>query len=222
MKKPFIPLRPKPGQEQYCAALNEKDIVFVSGNAGSGKTCMAINEALRLILSDNGKIQKLCVIRPYIFAAFEKIGALPGTLEEKISPFVESIRDTLEEILSSREEIDRILRTKVEFLTLSTLRGRSLHNRFVLVEEAQNVPLEGDGMLTILTRLGKNSKMVIAGDLSQCDIHPRDSGFLEAINALKDLNEVAYVEMNDIKCIYRNKIIGKVLEAFNNFRKRSD
>jgi len=216
----FIPATPKSGQEEYFKALQNKDIVFVSGNAGSGKSFLALSHGLKLLLDNKTQIEKICIIRPYIFTHAEKLGALPGTLDEKVTPFVASIRDSLEQLLPTQKEVDFILRTKIEFLTLSTLRGRSLHNRYILVEEAQNTPAEGDGMLTILTRLGKNSKIVIAGDLSQSDLHEDNGSFLEAINALQSLDEVAYIEMNDMNCIHRNRIIGKILKCFQDFRRR--
>lgn len=214
----FIPALPKIGQEDYYNALQNKDIVFVSGNAGSGKSFLALSHGIKLLLTK--KVEKICIIRPYIFTHTEKLGALPGILDEKVAPFVASIKDNLEELLPSPKEIDTILRTKIEFLTLSTLRGRSLHRRYIIIEEAQNTPLEGDGMLTILTRLGKNSKIVIAGDLSQSDLREGDSAFLEAVNALSPLEDVAYIEMNDINCVYRNKIVGKIIKCFDDFRKR--
>lgn len=216
----FVPPVAARGQEEYYKALQDKDIVFVSGNAGSGKSFLALAQGIKLIFDSRNKIEKICIIRPYIFTNAEKMGALPGTLDEKVAPFVASIRDSLEQLLNSPKEIEFIL-SKIEFLTLSTLRGRSLHNRYIIVEEAQNTPIEGDGMLTILTRIGKNSRIVIAGDLSQSDLHDNDSSFLEAANALSDLEEVAYVEMNDKTCIQRNKIIGKILEAFQQYRRRT-
>lgn len=217
----FFPPRSLPGQEEYSEALNTKEIVFVSGHAGGGKSFLALAHGLKLLLDDKNKIDKICIIRPYIFTNAEDIGALPGTLEEKIGPFVYSVRDNLEILINNRQDVDYILNNKIEFLTLSTLRGRSLHNRFIIVEEAQNVPLEGDGMLTILTRIGQNSRIVIAGDLSQCDIGSRNSAFEEAINVLSDVDEVAYVEMNDIKNIYRNKIIGKIIDAYQRNRQNT-
>lgn len=217
MLKNFIPAEALSGQEEYYDLLREKDIVFASGNAGSGKSFLAINEAVRCLLDTRNRIRKIIVIRPYIFTRTENLGALPGSLDEKIMPFVAAIRDNLEVLMSRKVDIDEVME-KIEYLTLSTIRGRSLHNSYIIVEEAQNVPLEGDGMLTIITRMGKNSRMVIAGDLSQCDIHRNDSSFLEAVNALRNLEKVGYAEMNDIKCTHRNPIIGSVIQAFNDFR----
>jgi phosphate starvation-inducible protein PhoH and related proteins len=220
MRTPFMSARPKAGQSDYWEALKENQIVFVSGLAGTGKTFLAINRGLSYIYDKGSSIEKICIIRPYIMSKTgEELGALPGTLDEKVAPFIASIKDNLEECLNDRQEVERIMKTKLECLTLSTLRGRSLNNRYIIVEEAQNVPVEGDGMLTILTRLGKNSRMVVAGDPSQCDLDPDDSGFIEAANALKDLEQVKFVEMEDVKCIHRHPLIGKIIEAFNNHRK---
>lgn len=218
MIKSFIPSRPLQGQEEYYQLLQEKDIVFVTGNAGSGKSFLALNQALKCLWNPKTKIEKIVVIRPYIFTNAENIGALPGTLDEKILPFVMAIRDNLECLLPHNQDIANVI-SKIEFLTLSTLRGRSLHNSYIIVEEAQNVPLNGDSMLTILTRIGKNSKIVIAGDLSQCDIRPEESAFLEAVNALNGLRKFGYIEMNDIKCTHRNPIVGDIIQAFMDYRK---
>lgn len=215
----FTPAKPKRGQKDYYQALQEKEITFVSGNAGSGKSFLALSEAVQHVRDNKSPIKKITIIRPYIFTKSENIGALPGSLDEKVMPFVESIRDNFEELFTTKREIDEMMRC-VEFLTLSTLRGRSLHHRFIIVEEAQNVPLRDDGMLTILTRLGKKSRIVVAGDLSQCDIPSRDSGFLEAANALAPLKESQYVEMNDTTCVHRNPAVGKIIEAFQKHRER--
>ena len=213
----FKAAKSKDGQHEYFDALRKKEILFVSGNAGSGKSFLALSEAVRHILDNKSPINQITIIRPYIFTKSENLGALPGTLSEKVLPFVESIKDNLEELLTTQKEVDALLK-KIEFLTLSTLRGRSLHNRFIIVEEAQNVPLRDDGMLTILTRLGKKSRMVIAGDLDQCDIPSVDSGFLEAANALSSLRESDYIEMNDTACVHRNPSVGRIIQAFRDFR----
>jgi phosphate starvation-inducible PhoH-like protein len=217
-KQRFVPARPKTGQNEYYEALRNKEIVFVSGDAGVGKTYLALNEGLRCLLERDNPIDKICIIRPYIMSKTgERIGALPGTLDEKLAPFIASILDNLEELLPSTQEVLRIFHHHIECLTLSTLRGRSLHRRFIIVEEAQNVPISGDGMLTILTRMGKQSKLVIAGDLAQCDLDYDDSGFLEAVNAISHLEEVAYVEMEGAPT-HRNPLIGKIVAAFKQFR----
>jgi phosphate starvation-inducible PhoH-like protein len=215
--KNFVPARPLRGQEEYYELLQEKEIIFATGNAGSGKSFLALNEALRQLTDSRSKIQKIVVIRPYIFTGVENLGALPGTLGEKILPFVAAVRDNLSCLLSRNQDIEYVI-NNIEFLTLSTLRGRSLHNSFIIIEEGQNVPSQDDAMLTILTRMGKNSRLVVAGDLSQCDISYEHVALLEAANALKDLPEVGYTEMDDIRNTHRNPLVGRVIQAFNEYR----
>jgi phosphate starvation-inducible PhoH-like protein len=213
----FIKPTPQAGQEDYVASIRENTITICTGLAGTGKTFLALGEAIEMLRKSGkrGGIQRIVVIRPYIPSnTGEKIGALPGTLEEKVTPYVLSIKDNLREFNLSEQDIQQLLAQKFEFTVLSMCRGRSFNNCFVIVEEAQNVPLDGAAMKMILTRVGKGCKMVIAGDLDQCDIDSRDSALTEAVNVLADVPKVGIVEMNDIDTVQRSPIVRDVLRAY--------
>lgn len=213
----FIKPTPQKGQEDYVASIKENVITICTGLAGTGKTFLALSEAIEMLRKSGkrGGIQRIVIIRPYIQSnTGEKLGALPGTLEEKVTPYVQSIKDNLREFHLNEQDIQQLIAQKFEFTVLSMCRGRSFNNCFVIVEEAQNVPLNGDAMKMILTRVGKSCKMVIAGDLDQCDIDSRDSGLAQAMNVLVDVPHVGIVEMNDIETVQRSLIVREVLKAY--------
>lgn len=223
MLKDFVRPQPQKGQEDYVKSIRDNDVTICTGLAGTGKTFLALAEAVDMIRRSpkRGGIQRVVIIRPYIPSnTGEKIGALPGTLEDKVLPYVESIKDNLRVCLKNEQDIAQLIAQKFEFTVLSMCRGRSFNNCFVIVEEAQNVPLDGDAMKMILTRIGKSCKMVIAGDLDQCDIDSRDSALTEAINILDDVPGCGIVEMNDVETVQRSRIVKEVLKAYA--RKRSN
>ncbi|MCV0439812.1 MAG: PhoH family protein [Hydrogenophaga sp.] len=222
MLKNFVQPKPQPGQEEYVRAIRENDVTICTGLAGTGKTFLALAEAVDMINRSpkRGGIQRVVIIRPYIPSnTGEKIGALPGTLEEKVLPYVESIKDNLRVCINNEQDIAQLIQQKFEFTVLSMCRGRSFNNCFVIVEEAQNVPLDGAAMKMILTRIGKSCKMVIAGDLDQCDIDTRDSALTEAINVLDGVRGVGLVEMNDVETVQRSRIVKEVLKAYKRHEK---
>lgn len=216
-KNPFIPARPKKGQEEYFASLEENTITFCTGHAGTGKTFLALNQALKELQKGKkkGGAERVVIVRPYIQSnTGEKLGALPGNLDEKVTPYVEGIKDNLRELMKNEGEICNLVNNKFEFTVLSMMRGRSFNNCFVIVEEAQNVPISGQAMKMILTRIGKNTKMVVQGDLDQMDIDSTKSALPEAINILEDVPGVGIVEMDNIEYIHRSRIVKDVLKAY--------
>jgi len=215
--KNFVPPTPADGQEDYLRSIRENDITICTGLAGTGKTFLALSEAINMMSRSpkRGGIQRVVVIRPYIPSnTGEKIGALPGTLEDKVMPYVESIKDNLRICINNEQDISQLILQRFEFTILSMCRGRSFNNCFVIVEEAQNVPLSGSAMKMILTRFGKSCKMVIAGDLDQCDIDSRDSALTEALNVLDGVKGIGIVEMNDVETVQRSRIVKEVLRAY--------
>lgn len=222
MLKNFIPPQPQPGQEVYIESIRNNAITICAGLAGTGKTFLALAEAVSMLLGagKRGGVQRIVIIRPYIPSnTGEKIGALPGTLDEKVLPYVESIKDNLRQLGLNEQDIQQLIAQKFEFTVLSMCRGRSFNHCFVIVEEAQNVPLSGDAMKMILTRVGKHCKLVVQGDLDQMDIPSEESALPEAINVLDGVPDVGIVEMQNIECVQRSKVVRDVLMAYNRYRK---
>jgi phosphate starvation-inducible PhoH-like protein len=218
----FVPAQPAPGQEEYKDSLDRNIITICTGYAGTGKTFLALSKAVEMMQNapKRGGIQRIVIVRPYIQSnTGEKLGALPGTVDEKVTPYVLGVKDNLRQLLNSEQEIENIVRNKMEFTILSLCRGRSFNNCFIIVEEAQNVPLQGDAMKMLLTRVGKHSKLVIAGDMDQCDIVPRDSALLEAVNILDGVEGVGVVSMDNIETVQRSPIVKAVLRRYDEHRK---
>jgi len=219
----FVPAKPAPGQEEYQDSLDRNIITICNGIAGTGKTFLAVSKALEMMFNapKRGGIQRIVIVRPYIQSnTGEKLGALPGTVDEKVTPYVLGLRDNLRQLFNNDQDIDNIIRQKFEFTVLSLCRGRSFNNCFVIVEEAQNVPLDGDAMQMLLTRIGKHSKLVIAGDIDQCDIHPDRSALTEALNVLDGLDGVGIVEMKDIETVQRSPMVKAILQRYKEFRSK--
>jgi phosphate starvation-inducible PhoH-like protein len=219
----FVPAKPAPGQEQYQDSLENNIITICTGYAGTGKTFLAVNHALTMMFNapKRGGIQRIVIVRPYIQSnTGEKLGALPGTVDEKVTPYVLGLRDNLRQMFQNDQDIDNLIRQKFEFTVLSLCRGRSFNNCFVIVEEAQNVPLDGDAMKMLLTRVGKHSKLVIAGDMDQCDINPRNSALIEAVNVLDGVPGIGVVSMEDIETVQRSPIVKDILRRYEEYRKQ--
>lgn len=201
--------------------MRSNQITICTGLAGTGKTFLALNEGVSLMnkSAKRGGIQRIVVIRPYIPSnTGEKIGALPGSLDDKVLPYVESIKDNLRQFMNNEQEIQQLINTKFEFTILSMCRGRSFNDCFVIVEEAQNVPINGNAMKMILTRVGSNCKMVIAGDLDQCDIYSEDSALPETINILENVPNVGIVEMDDVETVQRSGVVKDILKAYDRWQ----
>jgi phosphate starvation-inducible PhoH-like protein len=211
-----------PSQSSYVESIQKNVLTICTGKAGSGKTFLAIAEAVKLIQSSGaarkgkGRFKKLIVIRPYIPSnTGEKLGALPGTLDEKVAPYAASIKDNLSQIISNPAVVTQIMNEMLEFTVLSTCRGRSFTNCIVLVEEGQNVPTNGGAMKMLLTRIGKNCKMIIAGDLDQCDIDSQRSSLPMAMNILEDMKDVGIVEMEGYEDVQRSPLVRNILRRFD-------
>lgn len=202
-------------QEKYIKSIYKNIVTICTGLAGTGKTYVALNVALELMKRYEKTYKRIVIIRPYIPSnTGEKLGALPGDLNEKVGPFVESIKDNLRGMLE-QNQIEPFIRTYMDFSILSMCRGRSFNNCIVIVEEAQNVPIDGDAMKMLLTRIGNDSKMIIAGDLDQCDIPKKRSGLFDAISILNGIKGIGIVEMDDPVDIQRSPIVRNILNRYN-------
>ncbi len=196
-------------QKYYFNQLKEKDVIFAVGSAGTGKTYMAVAYAINQLKKNI--IKKIIITRPAVEAG-EKLGFLPGDLKEKVDPYLVPIYDAIYEFLG-KEAADKLIeRGIIEIAPLAYMRGRTLDNAFIILDEAQNTTR--NQMKMFLTRLGFNSKMVITGDVTQIDLpHKSMSGLIEATNILKDEKQIAIVkfERDDVM---RHPLVSKIIEKY--------
>ena len=198
-------------QAAYIESMSSKDIVFGVGPAGTGKTFLAIAYALQEILSK--RMRKLVLTRPVVEAG-ESLGFLPGDLAQKINPYLRPLYDAMD-ILVPYETVERLEENRIiEIAPLAYMRGRSLSNAFVILDEAQNTTVEQ--MKMFLTRLGEGSKAVITGDITQIDLPTRrKSGLVDAVNILHNIDEIAfsYFTAHDV---VRHPVVKKIIQAYEN------
>ncbi|MFT4412678.1 PhoH family protein [Fredinandcohnia humi] len=197
------------GQRQYVAAIKQRDLVFGIGPAGTGKTYLAVVMAVNAL--KNGQVKKIILTRPAVEAG-ESLGFLPGDLKEKVDPYLRPLYDGLHDVLGAEHTERLIERGTIEIAPLAYMRGRTLDDAFVILDEAQNTTLAQ--MKMFLTRLGFGSKMVITGDISQVDL-PKGakSGLTAAIQILKDVYGTAfiYLEQSDV---VRHPLVARIIEAY--------
>lgn len=208
-------IRPKnKSQYDYYKLLENNTIVFALGAAGTGKTYLAVAYGVAMLKLK--KVNKIIVTRPIVEAG-ENLGFLPGELKEKVDPYLIPIYDALHDILG-KETTDRYLDKEiVEIAPLAYMRGRTLNDAFVILDEAQNTT--STQMKMFLTRLGYNSKMVITGDESQIDLKPTvKSGIIVASELLKDIEDIACIRF-DSKDVVRHPLVSKIIHAYEQIEK---
>ncbi len=198
-------------QADYIQLLQTKDMVFCTGSAGSGKTFLAVAEALRLVLSH--KKNKLIITRPVVEAG-ESLGFLPGDLEQKIDPYLRPIRDAMETIISP-EAVRKLTDSGIiEVAPLAYMRGRTLNNAVILLDEAQNTTCSQ--MKMFLTRMGENSKVFITGDLTQIDLPKKtESGLRHSMEVLYKIEDIGFMELTS-EDVVRNRLVKKIVRAYEN------
>lgn len=197
------------GQKEFVDAMLFKDITFSIGPAGTGKTFLSVAYAANLLKTK--QIKKIILTRPAVEAG-ESLGFLPGDLKEKVDPYLIPLYDALDEMLGS-ENVERYMESGIiEVAPLAYMRGRTLNDAFIILDEAQNATTTQLKMF--LTRLGFNSKMVINGDITQIDLkNQRDSGLAAAFNLLKDINDIAFVTLTS-KDVVRHPLVQKIIDAY--------
>ena len=196
-------------QKQYFQLLNSKDIVFAFGPAGTGKTFLAVAKAVASL--QQGLVNKIILSRPAVEAG-EKLGFLPGDLKEKVDPFLRPIYDALYEMMPYDQVEKKIANNIIEIAPIAFMRGRTLENCYIILDEAQNTTKIQ--MKMFLTRLGKNSKMVVVGDNTQIDlISKNDSGLIDASKKLKNINDIGFIEL-DKRDVVRHEIVRKIINAY--------
>ena len=211
-RKPPIVAR-SAGQRNYVEAIHKHDIVFGIGPAGTGKTYLAVAMAVSALKKD--QVSRIILTRPAVEAG-EALGFLPGELEQKIAPYLRPLYDALRDMLEP-EEIERsIARQTIEVAPLAYMRGRTLNNAFVILDEAQNTTTEQ--MFMLLTRIGPRSKCVITGDVTQIDLPAnKRSGVVEALQALKNVPGISIVYFNE-RDVVRHELVRSIITAYQQHR----
>ncbi len=196
-------------QRRYLDAIERNDLVFGIGPAGTGKTYLAVAMAVSAMLSK--RISRIVLTRPAVEAG-ERLGFLPGTLQEKIDPYLRPLYDALFDMLDG-EKVEKLLeRNVIEVAPLAFMRGRTLNDSFIILDEAQNCTSEQ--MKMVLTRQGFNSKMVVTGDPTQIDLpHGRRSGLVEAQDILKGIEGISFVPFDD-RDVVRHSLVQKIVKAY--------
>jgi phosphate starvation-inducible PhoH-like protein len=214
-KKPGVTAKTV-GQKRYVEAIRAHDITFGIGPAGTGKTYLAV--AMALAALREGKVSRIILTRPAVEAG-EALGFLPGDLYEKIMPYLRPLHDALQDMLPPDEIQKHTERNTIEIAPLAYMRGRTLNNAFIILDEAQNSTTEQ--MLMFLTRLGHGSKAVITGDETQIDLPPhKHSGLLEAHRILRNVEGIAVIEFGK-RDVVRHALVQRIISAYEEHRGKS-
>ena len=196
-------------QQEYIETINKRVLTFGIGPAGTGKTYLAVASAVQQLVS--GEIEKILLVRPAVEAG-EKLGFLPGDLSQKVDPYLRPLYDALFEMLGFKETNQLIERNIIEVVPLAFMRGRTLNDSFIILDESQNATVEQ--MKMFLTRFGFGSKVVVTGDITQIDLPTNtQSGLVHSLDVLKGLSEVGFIKF-DSKDIVRHGLVQKIVEAY--------
>jgi phosphate starvation-inducible PhoH-like protein len=203
-----------PNQRKYVEAIEANDMVFGLGPAGTGKTYLAVAMAVSALLAK--KVARIILVRPAVEAG-ERLGFLPGSLQEKVDPYLRPLYDALYDLLDP-VKVDKMLETNViEVAPLAFMRGRTLNDAFIIMDEAQNTTNEQ--MKMFLTRLGNESKAVITGDLTQIDLpNPKKSGLYEALRVLDGVEGIKFCHFEDVDVV-RHQLVQRIVRAYDTYHR---
>ena len=210
------PIRAKTmGQKNYVETIRKKDIVFGIGPAGTGKTYLAVAMAVNAF--KNREVKRIILARPAVEAG-ESLGFLPGDLQEKVDPYLRPLYDALYDVMGRETALRLKEKETIEVVPLAYMRGRTLDNSFIILDEAQNTTPEQ--MKMFLTRMGFDSKVVVTGDITQIDL-PKDkrSGLIECRRILKDVDEIGFCQLKEVDVV-RHQLVKKVIAAYERHEKR--
>ena len=203
------------GQKQYVDAIRDNTCTFAVGPAGTGKTYLAI--AMAVVALKNKEIEKIILTRPAVEAG-EKLGFLPGDLAQKVDPYLRPLYDALHEMMGVDAYQRLVERGAVEVAPLAYMRGRTLNDAFIILDEAQNTTSEQ--MKMFLTRMGMGSKMVITGDVTQIDLPMgKKSGLVEALEVLKNVNDIAIVKLSH-RDVVRHELVQAIVRAYEKYTQK--
>ncbi|HVW84833.1 MAG TPA: PhoH family protein [Bryobacteraceae bacterium] len=199
-------------QRRYLEAIERNDLVFGIGPAGTGKTYLAVAMAIQALISK--RVSRIVLTRPAVEAG-ERLGFLPGTLQEKVDPYLRPLYDALYDMLEA-EKVEKLLeRLSIEVAPLAFMRGRTLNDAFIILDEAQNTTTEQ--MKMVLTRQGFNSKTVVTGDLTQVDLPPgKRSGLLEASEVLRGVEGISFVYFDE-RDVVRHSLVQRIVRAYEKY-----
>ena len=197
-------------QQEYVNAIIENDATFAIGPAGTGKTYLAVARAVEAL--ENSNVKRIVLVRPAVEAG-EKLGFLPGDLSEKVDPYLRPIYDALYEFIGFERVNKLIEKNVIEVAPLAFMRGRTLNESYIILDEAQNTTIPQ--MKMFLTRMGFGSKMVITGDITQIDLpNPSQSGLTDAIKILKNIDHIAFCSFNAAD-VSRHQLVKKIVRAYD-------
>ncbi len=201
-----------PNQRKYVEAIEQSDMTFGLGPAGTGKTYLAVAMAVSALMAK--RVSRIILVRPAVEAG-ERLGFLPGSLQEKVDPYLRPLYDALYDLLD-QEKVDKLLeRNVIEVAPLAFMRGRTLSDAFIIMDEAQNTTIEQ--MKMFVTRLGNNSKAVITGDLTQTDLpNPKKSGLLDALNVLTGVEGIRFCHFEDVDVV-RHHLVQRIVRAYDSY-----
>ncbi len=202
-------------QRRYLDAIEQHDIVFGVGPAGTGKTYLAMAQAVSYLVAK--KVSRIILARPAVEAG-EKLGFLPGDVQEKVNPYLRPLYDALYDMMEAEKAARLVERGTIEVAPLAFMRGRTLNDAFVILDEAQNTTSEQ--MKMFLTRLGFGSKAVVTGDITQIDLpNPKASGLVEALKVVSHIDGVGIVYFDD-KDVVRHKLVQQIVKAYESYSSR--
>jgi phosphate starvation-inducible PhoH-like protein len=199
-----------PNQKKYLDTIEQHDIVFGVGPAGTGKTYLAMAQAVSYLMAK--KVSRIILARPAVEAG-EKLGFLPGDLQEKVNPYLRPLYDALYDMMDTDKAARLVERGTIEVAPLAFMRGRTLNDAFVILDEAQNTTSEQ--MKMFLTRLGFGSKAVVTGDITQIDLpNPKLSGLVEALKIVREVDGIGIIYFDD-KDVVRHKLVQQIVKAYD-------
>jgi len=205
------------GQKDYVEAIKKHDVIFGIGPAGTGKTYLAVAMAINSL--KNKDVEKIILARPAVEAG-ERLGFLPGDLQEKVDPYLRPLYDALYDMVGRDAALRLKEKETIEVVPLAYMRGRTLDNSFIILDEAQNATKEQ--MKMFLTRMGFGSKMIITGDITQVDLPTgKASGLTDAMHILKDVEGIAFCRLRDTDVV-RHPLVRKIVNAYDRFAEKEN
>ena len=203
-------------QRRYLEAIEKNDLTFGIGPAGTGKTYLAVAMAVSALM--NKQVSRIILTRPAVEAG-EKLGFLPGTLQEKVDPYLRPLYDALFDMIEA-DKVEKLLeKHTIEVAPIAFMRGRTLNDAYIIIDESQNCT--PDQMKMILTRMGFNSKMVVTGDITQIDLPGgKRSGLIEVIEVLKNVTGVAFIHFDDMDVV-RHSLVQRIVRAYESYSEKT-